>query len=163
MSTKITSHRWLAKGMTLIELIMAIIIISAGVIGILSVLSFTAKSSADPIRYKQAMAMAEAIMEEVMAKELVNPVGGFVETSPQTCAGRLFYDDLNDYDCFDGSSSTKFIRSDITLAGTSSPLLNYTATVTVSVVTVSAIPMSRVSVTVTSGNVTVSLNGYRAI
>ncbi len=52
-------------GMTLIELIMFIIIVSIGVLGILTVLNVTVRHSADPIVQKQAQALAEGLLEEV--------------------------------------------------------------------------------------------------
>ncbi len=149
-------------GLTMIELIMAIMIISISIVGILSVLRTTTQSSADPVLYKQAMAMADAILEEVMSKAYQNPVGGYTETNPQTCAGRLFYDDVSDYSCFDGSTSSKVIQSNTTLGGTASPLVGYTATVTVSTVTMNALPMKKVVVTVTGGGIVVSLDSYRS-
>ena len=146
----------------MIELIMAIVIISVGIVGILSVLQITVKSSADPIVYKQATAMADAILSEVMAKAYANPTNGYTETNPATCAGRIFYDDVSDYTCFDGTTSSKFIQSGTTLSGTPSPLQGYTAKVAVSVVTISGVPMKKVTVTVIGGGVTIALDSYRS-
>lgn len=56
-----------ARGLTLIELIMFIVIVSVGVAGILGVMNLTNKSSADPVIHKQALAIAEAYLEEVLA------------------------------------------------------------------------------------------------
>lgn len=53
-------------GITLIELIIFIVIVSTALVGMLSVLNITARSSADPLVRKQALAVAEAILEEVM-------------------------------------------------------------------------------------------------
>lgn len=56
-----------ARGLSLIELIMFIIIIGAGLAGILGVMNFTTRASADPLIQKQALAIAEAYLEEVLA------------------------------------------------------------------------------------------------
>jgi MSHA pilin protein MshD len=53
------------RGVTLIELILFIVIIGAAVVGVLQVLSLTTKNSADPLRRKQALMLAEGLLEEV--------------------------------------------------------------------------------------------------
>jgi MSHA pilin protein MshD len=53
------------NGISLIELIMFIVIVSVALAGILLVMNATTKSSADPLIHKQALAIAEALLEEV--------------------------------------------------------------------------------------------------
>ncbi|HEY5799153.1 MAG TPA: prepilin-type N-terminal cleavage/methylation domain-containing protein [Burkholderiaceae bacterium] len=53
------------RGLTIIELVIFIMIISIGVVGILQVLALNNRSSADPQLIKQAVAVAEGIVEEV--------------------------------------------------------------------------------------------------
>ena len=45
---------------------MFIVIVSVALAGVLTVLNLTAKSSSDPVVRKQALAIAEAVLEEVM-------------------------------------------------------------------------------------------------
>ena len=52
-------------GLTLIELIVFIIIVSVALAGVLTVLNVTTKSSADPMIRKNMLAIAESLMEEV--------------------------------------------------------------------------------------------------
>jgi MSHA pilin protein MshD len=52
-------------GISLIELVMFIVIVSVGVVGILSVMNVTSKASADPLIRKQALAIAESLLEEI--------------------------------------------------------------------------------------------------
>ena len=54
-----------SHGLTLIELIVFIIIVSTALAGVLTVLNVTVTGSADPLTRKQALAIAEAILEEV--------------------------------------------------------------------------------------------------
>lgn len=61
-------HRRNQSGFTLIELIMFIVIVSIGVVGILSVMNFTTARSADPLLQMQAISIAEALMEEVQLR-----------------------------------------------------------------------------------------------
>mgnify|MGYP000892646457 CR=1 FL=1 len=53
------------RGLTIIELIVFIVVVSVGIAGIMSVFNLTVRHSADPLVRKQAIAIAEALMEEV--------------------------------------------------------------------------------------------------
>ncbi|THC46538.1 prepilin-type N-terminal cleavage/methylation domain-containing protein [Massilia sp. Mn16-1_5] len=53
------------RGVTLVELIMFIVIVSIALAGILQVMRMTTANSADPLRRKQALLIAEALLEEV--------------------------------------------------------------------------------------------------
>ncbi len=53
------------RGISLVELIMFIVIVSVALAGILLVMNVTARGSADPLIRKQALAIAESVLEEV--------------------------------------------------------------------------------------------------
>jgi MSHA pilin protein MshD len=53
------------RGISLIELIMFIVIVSVALTGILTVMNLVTRSSADPLIHKQALAIAESLLEEV--------------------------------------------------------------------------------------------------
>lgn len=53
------------KGISLIELVIFIVIVAVGVAGILSVMNITVMHSADPLIQKQAVAIAESLLEEI--------------------------------------------------------------------------------------------------
>lgn len=53
------------RGLTLIELIIFMVVIGIALVAVLKVLSFTAANSADPLRRKQALMIAESLLEEV--------------------------------------------------------------------------------------------------
>jgi MSHA pilin protein MshD len=59
------SERRKAAGLSLIELIVFIVIVGAAVAGVLGALGIATRSSADPMIQKQALAIAEAVLEEV--------------------------------------------------------------------------------------------------
>jgi len=59
------STRAAQTGISLIELVIFIVIVSVGVAGILSVMNVTVMHSADPIVQKQAVAIAESLLEEI--------------------------------------------------------------------------------------------------
>jgi MSHA pilin protein MshD len=78
-------------GVTLVELILAMVIISIALTGILSVMNLTVSHSADPIVEHQAIAIAESYLEEILLQSFADPDG--------TNAGetRATYDNVADY------------------------------------------------------------------
>ncbi|MBN2644957.1 MAG: prepilin-type N-terminal cleavage/methylation domain-containing protein [Desulfuromonadaceae bacterium] len=79
------------RGVTLVELIVSIVIISIALAGVLTVMNYTTGHSADPMIQHQAVAIAEAYLEEIELQAYSDP-GGPVET------GRADLDDVDDYD-----------------------------------------------------------------
>lgn len=54
-----------ARGVTLIELILFMAIIAIALGGIIAVMNFTSQRSSDPVRRKQALIIAEGLLEEI--------------------------------------------------------------------------------------------------
>jgi MSHA pilin protein MshD len=125
---------------------MFIVIVSVALAGILLVMNVTTKSSADPIIHKQALAIAESLLEEVelMPFTICDPddpnastgVGCTVlESTMGPEAGETRYstttpfDNVNDYDTFSMSGAGGI--KDITNTPVSAALDGYSATVTV--------------------------------
>lgn len=54
-------------GFTLVELVVFISVISVGIAGILGVMNYMTRASANPLAQKQALAIAEAYLEEILA------------------------------------------------------------------------------------------------
>ncbi len=79
------------QGLTLIELIVVMIVISVALVGVMSVINYTTRHSADPVLRHQAIAIAEAYMEEIVLKDFTNPAGGYSGTD------RNQFDDVSDY------------------------------------------------------------------
>lgn len=78
-------------GFSLIELIFFIVVVALGLAGILSVMNQTVASSVDPLVRKQALVLADALMEEIMLKANRNPDGGY------SGSNRAQFDDVLDY------------------------------------------------------------------
>ena len=96
-------------GATLVELIVSIVVISIGLAGILLVMNRNLSSSGDPMVQHQAIAIGEAYLEEILAKDFCDPdnaPGTCVSGAPgsPTCnvcpaseASRGLYDNVCDY------------------------------------------------------------------
>ncbi|HEY8100808.1 MAG TPA: type II secretion system protein [Burkholderiaceae bacterium] len=177
------------RGLTLIELVMFIMIVSIALVGVLSVLNITSKNSADPQVRKQALSIAEGLLEEVElahftycdptdasvdrasgANLTATGCASIVENAGQTGlepVGSRPYDNVNDY--VDAYGTAKTYTSDAN--GTNLPT-GYTATVNVvpealngiaSSGTAANVEVLRITVVVTNtyNNDTITLDGYR--
>ena len=141
------------SGTTLIELVIAIVIISIAATAVLNVLSTNIAHSADPMIQHQAVAIAEAYLEEISLRSFHDPDGVDGEGS------RDLYDDVDDYDgLVDVGARNQF---DAALPG----LDDYTVSVTV---TQSALPSILatdnylINVTVThAAQINFTLSAYR--
>lgn len=78
------------SGVTFIELIISIIVIGISVSGILVVMNRNTSSSADPMIRHQSIAIAEAYLDEILAKP-------FVDADADGEASRYLFDDVDDY------------------------------------------------------------------
>ncbi|MDQ7990764.1 MAG: prepilin-type N-terminal cleavage/methylation domain-containing protein [Candidatus Dactylopiibacterium sp.] len=56
------------RGLTLVELVVFIVVVSVGLAGVLGVINRTALASVNPMLVKQQIAIAEALLEEVSGK-----------------------------------------------------------------------------------------------
>jgi MSHA pilin protein MshD len=133
------------RGFTLVEVIIFIVVVGAGLAGILAVYNNAVKGSADPMVRKQAMALADSILEEILQKEFADPdaVGG--ETTRDTM------DDVADYN---GRTKTLFGDWPASLG-------NYDVAITVTAMALGGQAAQRVVVTVTGGGNTIAMTGYR--
>lgn len=154
----------LQRGVNLIELIVSIVIISIAVTGVLLVFTQTVRFSADPMIEQQATAIAEAYLDEILARPVDDPNGGEVGIgAAEAGETRSLFDDVKDYSTLVGESPPRD-HNGIVLAG----LEPYSATVTVTpdvnIGPVGAqVQVAQVEVVVTHpSNVRVVLTGYRA-
>lgn len=167
-------------GLTLVELVMFIMIVGIAVAGVLSVLNVTVKSSADPQVRKQALAIAEALLEEIQLSGMTycdpadpkldeanseadcttRPEGAGAETG-----NNRPFDNVNDYVAAYGAEQA--IAGDVTGATATIPA-GYAAKVTITPEALGGIASSaadpevlRVAVTVSYGSENITLEGYR--
>lgn len=149
------------QGVSLIEVLLFILIIGIALASVLSVLNIANRNSVDPLMRKQALAIAESLLEEVELQDFSNPSGGF--TGAKTQANRALFDDISDYD---GFTTTGIFPADGTAIAITG-LENYSVNVTVANSaaawgTVPASDVAEITVTVTDPNgQSLSAVGYR--
>ncbi|MBS1187474.1 MAG: hypothetical protein H6R04_1492 [Burkholderiaceae bacterium] len=172
------------RGLTLIELVIFIIIIGVGVAGILSVMTLTTRHSADPMLRKQALAVAESLLEEIelhpftycdpddanAATATVTAVGangcattvqGIGPTAGETrYSDTVRFDNVGDYDGFAMNGINNLTNASI------GGLEGYNATVAITADprggVAAAGDVLRIDVTVTPpGGDAITLTGYR--
>lgn len=171
------------RGITLIELIMFIVIIGVALAGIVGVMNFTAKNSGDPVRRKQALMIAEGLLEEVELAQFTYCVPGSSNADtansvaecvvPEVFGKRAGdtrpYDNVGGY----GNNPQAFYNTSNQLAdvaGNAMNLTGYNATATLVAENLNGIvggtlsdpSVFRITVTVTyDGTHSVTLDGYR--
>ena len=143
------------RGVTLIELILTIVILSVAVGGILIAFTTAVRHSADPFIQHQAVAIAEAYVEEIALRPFADPDGISGELS------RASFDDLFDYHGLAGAPADQF--------GTPLGLPDYSVAVSVTAAPpegfggLPGAEVARIDVTVThTSGMTVALSTYRA-
>lgn len=143
-------------GATLVELIIAISIVGVALFGVISVFRVTVTNSANPVTQKQAVLIAESLMEEVLSKPFTKPIGGYAGTLDNT--NRDKFDSVNDYNNLSITTLTSI--SGTTIAG----LEKYSATITTQNVALGTLAASNsivVTINVLGPNDNFTLKGYR--
>lgn len=83
------------RGFTLIETIVSIVVIGIALAGLAAVFGLGFARGADPLRERQALAIAEAYLEEALLQPYADPDTGAVCGAPE--ANRAIFDDACDY------------------------------------------------------------------
>lgn len=84
-----------AAGFTLIETLIAMVVVGIALTGFVSVFVLSFSQGADPLRERQALAIAEAYLEEILLRPYADPDTDLVCDAPE--ANRPILDDACDY------------------------------------------------------------------
>lgn len=138
-------------GFTLVELVMAIVVLGVGLAGLLLAFSTTARADGDPLVQRQLGAIAAEMLEEIQLK----PYAPAANTPPAGCA-RDTYNDVSDYNGYSRSGIC-------TIDGVAIPALSaYAVSVTVTTTPLAGIAASKkIVVTATRGSESLTLVGWR--
>ncbi len=85
-----------SDGVTLIELVVSIVIISIAIVGIMMLFIGTTRTSADPMIRAQALAIAQSYMDEIMMQPYV---------TDGATSGRANYNEVDDYNAISAGSA----------------------------------------------------------
>ena len=140
-----------ARGMTLIELVIAIVVIAVGVAGVLLAFNQTVFHSADTLIRKQMLAVADEMMDEISLKPYAP-----VANAPSGGCARSTFNDVSDYNGYasvgicdiDGSAIASLASYDVVVTVTNTALPD-------------GVAAKRIVVTVSHGTDMLTLIGYR--
>jgi MSHA pilin protein MshD len=148
-----STERRRSAGFSLIEMIMAIVIIGVGLAGVMTAFTNTTMKSADPLVRKQVLALADEIMEEVLLKDY----DAVVNDPPAKVCGRETYNDVSDYDGYTTTGKVCDIEGNAI-----STLSGYSLSVRVQVATLSGVAEAKqITVVASRGAESFQLVGWR--
>jgi MSHA pilin protein MshD len=180
VAREIRPRRAAARGLSLVELLIFIVVVGSALAGVLQVFLQSTVGSADPMLRRQALSIAESLLEEVMlmpftfcgsddanvetatstagcasGADAIGPEAGETRfTSPQ-------FDNVNDYHGYSMNGIVDITHTAVSGLGA------YSASVNVSTAALGTIAAGsgdalRVTVTVTGpGGTSIALDGYR--
>lgn len=154
------------RGMTLIELVIAIVIIGVGVAGVMLAFSTVVKSSADPLVRKQMLAIAEEMMEEITLKPFAVSGTAPANTLKNCASGtgvapRSNFDDVSDFNGYQTSGVCNIDGDAITSLSAYNLQVTVTTTNVMDGVVIAAGNVKKITVMVTHGTDTLTLVGWR--
>jgi MSHA pilin protein MshD len=138
------------RGFTLIEMVIAILVLGIGLAGVLLAFQTTVRRSADPLVQRQMLALTEGLLDEVLSRPFAPLAGG----SSSGCARDAF----NDIDDYNGYAPAQVCD----VAGNAiASLAGYRVSVSVTATNLAGVSAKRIQVTATRGSDTLSLLGWR--
>ena len=167
-------------GLTLIELVVFIVIVSVAIVGVLTVLNITVMRSSDPLVQKQAQALAEGLLEEIQtayfaycdgadvqlkyANTVANCTGGVGDSYGAESGETRPFDTVKDYASAAGTSTalSSVLPNELSVDAPA----GYTAAVVIGPAALGDIKLASgdallIRVTVTNGSTQAVAEGYK--
>jgi len=141
------------RGFTLVELVIYLVVLAAGLTGILGIYIQAVRGSADPLYTTQALLLGESLLEEIAARPYADPDG------TEAGEGRDTWDDVDDFADYDSGSAPTDVTG-VAIAG----LSDYRVAIAVEDDTLNSVSGKRVTVTVThvrDAGVNLQLSAWR--
>ena len=177
---EIRPQRLAARGLSLVELLIFIVVVSSALAGVLQVFLQSTRASADPMLRRQALSIAESLLEEVMLMPFTFCDGddANVETATSTagCASGADaigpeagetrfatpqFDNVNDYHGYSMNGIVDITNTALPGLGAYSASVNVAAAALGTIAAASGDAL-RITVTVTGpAGTSVTLDGYR--
>ncbi len=147
-------NRRARHGLTLVELVLAMVVIGVGLAGVMLAYSTVTRASADPLVQRQMQAIAEELIEEIALK----PFAAAVNAAPATACARDTWNDIGDYAGYATSGRICSIDGSPIAA-----LTGYSVRVSIDAVTLAGVSAARrISVTVSrAGSADLTLRTWR--
>lgn len=148
------------RGATLVETVVALVIVAVAFAAMVSVLTGSLTASPTPALRQQAVSLAESYLELVLLQTYIDPNQpdtGTCEEGDDT--QRALYDDVNDFDCISDTDGARDLSGNL-IAG----LAAYNIDVNTTAVALNGAPATSIDVVVTHDaltDLTVRLTGYR--
>lgn len=151
-------HLQCQRGVTLLEVLVFIVVVSVGIAGLLAAFDVNVRTSADPMVRKQLVAAAESLLEEVLAQPIAGD--GVRPAATQASRAGALFDEVDDYHGL-ATAGIYAIDGSVPIAGLESYSLSVAVDATATMPGVLAGAMRKVTVTVGGFNEVFRLTGYR--
>lgn len=139
-------------GFTLVEMIIAIVVIGVGLAGVLSAFTTTTRGSGEGLVRRQLLGIAEGLMEEVLSRPFAAVAGG----GSSNCE-RSAFNDLDDYNGY--ATTDRICAIDGSEIGN---LQGYSVSISVQATPLSGVAQARrIVITASAGAESLSLTGWR--
>jgi MSHA pilin protein MshD len=136
-----------AGGFSLVELVVLIGVLAVGIGGLLAVYINAARASADPAAAKQALAIAQGMLGEVLLAPYDSVTG--------TGGTRADFNDVDDYDAYSTTGVEDINGNPVAGLG------DYNVQVSVAVTPLNGVAEAKLVTVTVTGRASLSLAGYR--
>ncbi|MFZ2268427.1 MAG: type II secretion system protein [Azonexus sp.] len=148
-----------SSGITLIEVLVFIVVVSVGIAGLLAAFDVNVRNSADPMVRKQLVAVAESMLDEILSQPITG--NGVRPAATQASRAASLFDEVDDYAGFT-SVGIYAIDGAAPIVGLGGYTLSVAVDATATLPGVPAGALRRITVSVAGNGESFALSGYRS-